>query len=141
MMPKRPNSASFGARSSAKCAASSHSITCGRISPSANSRTVRRSCSCSSVSLKSTPSPTLLRAKPESLSYPRLSLDWANRTRRLVLARGGEDLLRGADGALDLFFAHVVVRHHPHLLRVDRSEEHTSELQSQSNLVCRLLPG
>src|SRR2546430_9690122 len=25
------------------------------------------------------------------------------------------------------------------VLRVDRSEEHTSELQSQSNLVCRLL--
>src|SRR2546430_4003355 len=26
-----------------------------------------------------------------------------------------------------------------HVLRVPRSEEHTSELQSQSNLVCRLL--
>src|SRR5688572_32420366 len=26
-----------------------------------------------------------------------------------------------------------------HALRPDRSEEHTSELQSQSNLVCRLL--
>src|SRR2546430_9459656 len=26
-----------------------------------------------------------------------------------------------------------------HLQRTDRSEEHTSELQSQSNLVCRLL--
>src|SRR2546430_3292227 len=26
-----------------------------------------------------------------------------------------------------------------HLLHQDRSEEHTSELQSQSNLVCRLL--
>src|SRR2546427_3761421 len=32
-------------------------------------------------------------------------------------------------------------RHLPlrHLLAQDRSEEHTSELQSQSNLVCRLL--
>src|SRR5688572_31659420 len=31
-------------------------------------------------------------------------------------------------------------RPHAHLHRVDaRSEEHTSELQSQSNLVCRLL--
>src|SRR5688572_31070016 len=30
---------------------------------------------------------------------------------------------------------------HPHVLQLmmDRSEEHTSELQSQSNLVCRLL--
>src|SRR5688572_32098778 len=27
----------------------------------------------------------------------------------------------------------------PHLRRAGRSEEHTSELQSQSNLVCRLL--
>src|SRR2546430_12775033 len=28
---------------------------------------------------------------------------------------------------------------HTHTLVTDRSEEHTSELQSQSNLVCRLL--
>src|SRR2546430_11985372 len=28
---------------------------------------------------------------------------------------------------------------HPGLRRLERSEEHTSELQSQSNLVCRLL--
>src|SRR2546427_8653723 len=33
----------------------------------------------------------------------------------------------------------VINQHHPELLLVDRSEEHTSELQSQSNLVCRLL--
>src|SRR2546430_13717828 len=31
------------------------------------------------------------------------------------------------------------VQHLPHRLSGDRSEEHTSELQSQSNLVCRLL--
>src|SRR2546430_10684829 len=43
-----------------------------------------------------------------------------------VPARRGElfDVREGASGAL---------------LRVPRSEEHTSELQSQSNLVCRLL--
>src|SRR5438270_11384999 len=28
---------------------------------------------------------------------------------------------------------------HPHAIHLARSEEHTSELQSQSNLVCRLL--
>src|SRR3989475_5993826 len=28
---------------------------------------------------------------------------------------------------------------HEHVARLQRSEEHTSELQSQSNLVCRLL--
>src|SRR2546427_6269303 len=32
-----------------------------------------------------------------------------------------------------------VVREPPELLYCPRSEEHTSELQSQSNLVCRLL--
>src|SRR2546427_5121304 len=34
---------------------------------------------------------------------------------------------------------HRQERHHPRRLTGDRSEEHTSELQSQSNLVCRLL--
>ena len=38
---------------SGTCCASSHSITCGRISASANSRTVRRRSSCSSVGRKS----------------------------------------------------------------------------------------
>src|SRR2546430_3247367 len=33
----------------------------------------------------------------------------------------------------------TVQSHAGHWLRSDRSEEHTSELQSQSNLVCRLL--
>src|SRR5688572_32350376 len=33
----------------------------------------------------------------------------------------------------------AAARHHHVVDRADRSEEHTSELQSQSNLVCRLL--
>ena len=45
--------ASFGSRSIGKCCASSHSITCGPISASANSRTVRRRSCCSSVGRKS----------------------------------------------------------------------------------------
>src|SRR6478736_4679131 len=48
-----PRSASFGKSSIGKCCDSSHSMTCGRISASANSRTVRRSSSCSSVGRKS----------------------------------------------------------------------------------------
>src|ERR1700704_1992804 len=52
--PKSPISASFGMISTGKCEASSHSITCGAISPSANSRTLRRNCCCSSVNEKST---------------------------------------------------------------------------------------
>src|SRR2546427_7481178 len=43
-----------------------------------------------------------------------------------VIARGG-----GTDGD----YGRLLV----HLVRSERSEEHTSELQSQSNLVCRLL--
>src|SRR2546430_4248551 len=38
--------------------------------------------------------------------------------------------LRNLDHAVDRFFEHI---------RVLRSEEHTSELQSQSNIVCRPL--
>src|SRR5438270_3303096 len=41
------------------------------------------------------------------------------------LLRDGEVIAEGYDGELD---------------ELRRSEEHTSELQSQSNLVCRLLP-
>src|SRR2546430_7975075 len=42
------------------------------------------------------------------------------------------------DGSVDLL--HVTVRaDHDRMARKERSEEHTSELQSQSNLVCRLL--
>src|SRR5438309_2279909 len=43
--------------SSGKWEASSHSITCGVISPSANSRTLLRSCCCSSVNANSTTLP------------------------------------------------------------------------------------
>src|SRR5277367_2909432 len=52
--PRKPISASLGMISEGNVEASSHSITCGAISPSANSRTVRRRCCCSSVSEKST---------------------------------------------------------------------------------------
>ena len=53
-MPIRPSSASFGMSALGNCCASSHSRTNGRISPSANSRTVCRSNCCSSVSWKCT---------------------------------------------------------------------------------------
>src|SRR6266478_4848034 len=46
--------------STGKCDASSHSIACGAISPSANSRTLRRRCCCSSVKLNSTVSSVLM---------------------------------------------------------------------------------
>src|SRR3954451_3035404 len=52
-IPISPSAASFGSRSIGKCWASSHSMTCGPISVSANWRTVRRSSVCSSVARKS----------------------------------------------------------------------------------------
>src|SRR2546427_5430599 len=51
------------------------------------------------------------------------SADSPGRLQRLGSVRG--------DGKLSI--------HHDHRTREGRSEEHTSELQSQSNLVCRLL--
>src|SRR2546430_13744762 len=45
-------------------------------------------------------------------------------------------LLVGSEGTLA-----VVTKITVRILRKPRSEEHTSELQSQSNLVCRPLPG
>src|SRR2546427_7135466 len=39
----------------------------------------------------------------------------------------------------DAVFDRLVFGYHPYGLPETRSEEHTSELQSQSNLVCRLL--
>src|SRR2546427_7692117 len=44
-----------------------------------------------------------------------------------------------ADGAVEHPVIRVAMRSKPVLTQVGRSEEHTSELQSQSNLVCRLL--
>src|SRR6266404_9327740 len=53
--PVRPNAASFGCSSIGKCCASSHSITCGAISASANSRTLVLICCCSSFNSKCIP--------------------------------------------------------------------------------------
>src|SRR5882762_4064891 len=54
MTPSKPISPSLGINSDGKREASSHSITWGAISDSANSRTLRRRCCCSSVKEKST---------------------------------------------------------------------------------------
>src|SRR5882762_2703726 len=54
MTPSKPISPSFGINSDGKREASSHSITWGAISDSANSRTLRRRCCFSSVKEKST---------------------------------------------------------------------------------------
>src|SRR5688572_32549458 len=50
-----------------------------------------------------------------------------------------DTLFYGIKGSSYTAFPFFVVRHKDGARRRTRSEEHTSELQSQSNLVCRLL--
>src|SRR2546427_9150676 len=71
----------------------------------------------------------MIRRPPRSTLFPyttlfRSVLARAHARRGFLLERAPLQLLRDRQGELDV---HV------------RSEEHTSELQSQSNLVCRLL--
>src|SRR5688572_31579852 len=75
------------------------------------------------------PYTTLFRSRSRRVSSPcraRLARIGAGKGRRLPAQVLGRRLL---DGRGSLFDCHPAIR----------SEEHTSELQSQSNLVCRLL--
>src|SRR5688572_32352108 len=89
-----------------------------------------------------------IRPPPRSTLFPYTTLFRSERRavhlhERAALARGGrvngarDQLLAGPALAADQH-GHVRVRD-PHHQVAHRSEEHTSELQSQSNLVCRLL--
>src|SRR5256885_9353677 len=62
----------------------------------------------------------MIRRPPRSTLFPYTTLFRSARGRRVVVRRRAE-------------------RGHPYLRRPHRSEEHTSELQSPCNLVCRLL--
>src|SRR2546430_2021172 len=57
----------------------------------------------------------------------------------LMYAEEGRVLWRGQDVRADLAAFHGALAYLGHEPPLKRSEEHTSELQSQSNLVCRLL--
>src|SRR2546430_16123177 len=78
----------------------------------------------------------MIRRPPRSTLFPYTTLFRSLPSRRSILSQwwpslfadGGPDASRGALRGL-----HGAERGH------ERSEEHTSELQSQSNLVCRLL--
>src|SRR5688572_32759782 len=89
----------------------------------------------------------MIRRPPRSTLFPYTTLF---RSRAAgVLELESQEGVSGLDGLVvdgDLLALHVLAhdRQHGTLLarqtdRVVRSEEHTSELQSQSNLVCRLL--
>src|SRR2546430_5042578 len=75
----------------------------------------------------------MIRRPPRSTLFPYTTLfrsraDDDEAARGIVVAAESLDLLRREVGTLDLLAEGGL-----------RSEEHTSELQSQSNLVCRLL--
>src|SRR2546427_6569806 len=76
----------------------------------------------------------MIRRPPRSTLFPYTTLF---RSLGLVIEPGrrGEDDRAGLRGEREVAEMHERQRRLPG----DRSEEHTSELQSQSNLVCRLL--
>src|SRR2546430_6638015 len=81
----------------------------------------------------------MIRRPPRSTLFPYTTLFRSPRVHHDVLAvHVGEHLL--IDGTVqDQRGGHTPVGGHHPVIRTARSEEHTSELQSQSNLVCRLL--
>src|SRR5688572_31802824 len=88
----------------------------------------RNSSACSSLSNRSESSATscfVPRSKKALTLYDDLTLKSLISRSRSTTSRTATDCTRPADKPVAIFF--------------QRSEEHTSELQSQSNLVCRLL--
>src|SRR2546430_7740965 len=82
----------------------------------------------------------MIRRPPRSTLFPYTTLFRSRQVEDVVdqveqIRAGRVDRLR----ELDLLRHEVVVLVVAEQLGQDRSEEHTSELQSQSNLVCRLL--
>src|SRR5438034_6681859 len=81
------------------------------------------------------PSPTMIYTLSLHDALPISSTGCRIPDRRASAPRDDRDVqLRGNAGARALLH-----QHRPARLRADRSEEHTSELQSHSDLVCRLL--
>src|SRR2546430_4087882 len=74
----------------------------------------------------------MIRRPPRSTLFPYTTL-----FRSAVVAREAQVLHAVRVGVDD--DRHAGLGRAPHVLVAQRSEEHTSELQSQSNLVCRLL--
>src|SRR2546430_11731179 len=90
----------------------------------------------------------MIRRPPRSTLFPYTTLfrsvGFAQKYLRVVPEfHGGRFFVRteGKLFATHLFVALLVIEFTDVTLAVDRSEEHTSELQSQSNIVCRLLLG
>src|SRR2546430_13073048 len=56
-----------------------------------------------------------------------------------VLGVGGDEAVHSLVDAMDAHLPYKMVEHGVRIHPTVRSEEHTAELQSQSNLACRLL--
>src|SRR2546430_5496286 len=87
----------------------------------------------------------MIRRPPRSTLFPYTTLFRSGRAeagRSVTAERGAAGVGAGGAAAGALLVQAGRDHRHPHLVTegvIDRSEEHTSELQSQSNLVCRLL--
>src|SRR2546430_4637906 len=84
----------------------------------------------------------MIRRPPRSTLFPYTTLfrsRMSRRQRRPPNVRHAPARLLGSARSRPVSTATAVPQFEPELSRWIRSEEHTSELQSQSNLVCRLL--
>src|SRR2546430_7267963 len=83
----------------------------------------------------------MIRRPPRSTLFPYTTLFRSTR-RRFVVGRTFEEHRKRPRPSRPVDIGrqhHPVARWHHQIALDNRSEEHTSELQSQSNLVCRLL--
>src|SRR2546430_12659452 len=80
----------------------------------------------------------MIRRPPRSTLFPYTTL-FRSRRRGQAIARDAPVSHMVPHDLLVVLHTGEVVRDHVRNGSVTRSEEHTSELQSQSNLVCRLL--
>src|SRR2546430_12947935 len=96
----------------------------------------------------------MIRRPPRSTLFPYTTLFRSNARRRFLAEVAGaatevllwppREMVFAADSAPHLHFPtavrdRIAIASYPFREFLARSEEHTSELQSQSNLVCRLL--
>src|SRR3712207_7259880 len=82
----------------------------------------------------------MIRRPPRSTLFPYTTL-FRSEAHRVVDRQPGPGHLLAREGlhVLDVADEGVALRRHRVRQRLDRSEEHTSELQSRQYLVCRLL--
>src|SRR2546430_12374090 len=81
----------------------------------------------------------MIRRPPRSTLFPYTTLLRSAQTYQLLAKMETEGLIRFTDKKTELPYYLSIPSSEQDKERALRSEEHTSELQSQSNLVCRLL--